>query len=95
MTVFGLTNITERFDMLREIGTLFIVKPENLKSIIQDGALSRVEITFLRPYLMMRSDWNKLSRMERDLFREMNVLVTNSSNSEKADSPSTPVLQQE
>ena len=61
--------------MLREIGSLFIVKPENLKSVIQDGFLARLDISMLRPYLMMRADWTKLSRLERELFHNNRDLV--------------------
>lgn len=65
----GISILAAKFDLLREIGSLFIVKPENLKSIVQEGYLSRIDVSTLHPYLMMRSDWSKLARMERELLQ--------------------------
>lgn len=56
----------ERFDLLREIGSLFIVKPESMRSVVEDGVLSRVEFRLLKPYLQMRWDWSKISKFIED-----------------------------
>ncbi|KAJ3131370.1 Exocyst complex component 5, partial [Irineochytrium annulatum] len=59
-TCFRCQSITERFEMLREIGNLFIVKPENLKTVLSEGYLARIEINLLQPFLMTRTDWAKI-----------------------------------
>jgi hypothetical protein len=69
VTQLGIGVLGEKFDLLREIGALFIVKPENLKTAVQEGYLSRIEVQTLHPYLMMRCDWSKLARMERELLQ--------------------------
>ncbi|KAH9273107.1 hypothetical protein BASA83_004684 [Batrachochytrium salamandrivorans] len=70
---FKITLLEERFDMIKELGNIFIVKPENLKSVINEGYLGRIEMQLLHPYLSLRADWAKLSTIEHELF-EMNAL---------------------
>jgi superfamily II DNA or RNA helicase len=69
VTRLGFAALSERFDLLREIGSLFLVKPENLKAAIQEGYLSRLEVSDIKPYLMLRADWAKIARAERDLLQ--------------------------
>ncbi|KAJ8330382.1 hypothetical protein BDV3_003129 [Batrachochytrium dendrobatidis] len=70
---FKITLLDERFDMIKELGNMFIVKPENLKSVINEGYLGRIEMQLLHPYLSLRADWAKLSKIEHELF-EMNEI---------------------
>lgn len=65
---FKIDLLQERFDMLKEVGNLFIVKPENLKTVINEGYLGRVEHKLLHPFLSLRADWPKLSKIEIELF---------------------------
>ncbi|KND04859.1 uncharacterized protein SPPG_00558 [Spizellomyces punctatus DAOM BR117] len=69
ISLFKIPILHERFDMLKELGNVFVVKPENLKTVIREGHLSRIEITLLHPFLTMRADWNKLGKFEKDLFQ--------------------------
>jgi hypothetical protein len=63
---FNINCLNEKFDLVKEIGNLFIVKPENLKSVIREGHLARLELQLLRPYLELRTDWQKLAKFEKD-----------------------------
>ncbi|KAJ3109202.1 Exocyst complex component 5 [Phlyctochytrium planicorne] len=64
MSYFNQRAVTDRFEMLREIGNLFIVKPENLQTVVSDGYLSRIELGLLLPFLMTRSDWGRIQKFE-------------------------------
>ncbi|KAJ3216736.1 Exocyst complex component 5 [Dinochytrium kinnereticum] len=64
MSFFKQPPITERFEMLREIGNLFIVKPENLHTVLSEGCLGRIEVQLLQPFLMTRSDWGRIQKYE-------------------------------
>lgn len=48
--------------MLRQLGNLFVVQPEVLRSFMREGHLGRVDPALLRPYLMMRGDWSVFGR---------------------------------
>ncbi|KAJ3285564.1 Exocyst complex component 5 [Rhizoclosmatium sp. JEL0117] len=60
---FRIEQLTDKFEMIRELGNLFIVKPDNLQQVINGGHLSRIDITLLTPFLMCRVDWNKLQKL--------------------------------
>lgn len=51
--------------MLRELGNVFMVKPEVLKSLLDDGYLGRVDTKLLLPYVQMREDYKsaKIAKM--------------------------------
>ncbi|KAJ3054447.1 Exocyst complex component 5 [Rhizophlyctis rosea] len=68
IATFRIPSLTECFDMLRELGNLFIVKGETLKTVITQGHLTRIEPILLLPYLQLRGDWSQLARIEKDLF---------------------------
>lgn len=67
--LFNINILNEKFDLLKEIGNLFVVKPENLKSVIREGHLARIELAVIRPYLELRTDWHKLAKFEKDLLK--------------------------
>lgn len=48
--------------MLRQLGNIFIVQPDVLKSYITESFLGRIDARLLRPYLMQRSDWSTFAR---------------------------------
>lgn len=70
---FRIPSLTERFDFLKQLGNLFLVKPENLKTVINEGYLSRIDPQLLLPYLILRSDWSKFEKVEKDLFSKPQV----------------------
>lgn len=55
---FGIPALSDRFDMLRQLGNLFIVQPAVLKSYMRESHLAKVEERLLRPYLLRRADYS-------------------------------------
>lgn len=43
-------------DVLLEVGTLFVIKPEALRDRLRTGTLASVKPADLRPYLLRRED---------------------------------------
>lgn len=58
----GIPPLSDRFDMLRQLGNSFIVQPEVLKSYLTESHLGRLDARLLQPYLMQRSDWQTFAR---------------------------------
>ena len=54
---FSIPSLHERFEFIRQLGNVFLVKPDILKSYITEGYLGRIDATLLRPYLAQRADW--------------------------------------
>ncbi|KAJ3356337.1 Exocyst complex component 5 [Kappamyces sp. JEL0680] len=65
---FRVESLNEYFSVLKELSNLYIVKPENLKMVLQEGYLGRMELSVLHSYLYLRADWSKLARLEKDFF---------------------------
>ena len=65
MNGYQIVIITDRFDMLRQLGNIFIVRPEIIKSYMSESHLARVDGALLRPFLMQRSDYQQYSRKVR------------------------------
>ncbi|KAK1231808.1 Exocyst complex component 5 [Marasmius sp. AFHP31] len=59
---FGIPPLTERFEFIRQLGNVFLVRPEILKSYITEGYLGRIDPTLLKPYLALRSDWGQFEK---------------------------------
>ena len=62
--MFKLPGLDERFEMLRQLGNIFVVKPEILKSILSEGYLARLDPSVLYPYLEKRIDF-KSAKLDR------------------------------
>jgi hypothetical protein len=54
---FSLPPLNDRFEMLRQLGNVFIVQPEILKTYLTESYLARIENRLLRPFVMQRTDW--------------------------------------
>ncbi|KAJ3262614.1 Exocyst complex component 5 [Boothiomyces macroporosus] len=65
---FRVENLDEYFNVLKELCNLYIVKPENLRMVLQEGYLGRMELPVLHSYISLRADWSKLGKLEKDLF---------------------------
>jgi hypothetical protein len=68
--VFGGLNspeLEEKFDFLREIGNLFLVKLENVKSAVSEGMLGQEDPKEMLEYLRVREDWVDMKGVERDM----------------------------
>lgn len=58
ISAFGIPALSDRFEMLRQLGNLFIVQPAVLKSYMRESHLSKIEERLLRPYLLRRADYS-------------------------------------
>jgi len=56
---FGMPVLDERFEFIRQLGNVFLVRPEVLKSYITEDTLGKIDSRLLRPYLAQRSDWGQ------------------------------------
>ncbi|TKY90557.1 hypothetical protein EX895_000555 [Sporisorium graminicola] len=56
---FNIPVLSDRFDMLRQLGNLFIVQASVLKSYMREGHLAKIDERLLRPYLLRRADYAK------------------------------------
>lgn len=63
---FEVPVVTDRFEMLRQLGNLFIVQPAVLKSYMREGHLAKIDEQLLRPYLLRREDYAREVRDLRD-----------------------------
>jgi len=54
---FGLPQLVEKFDILRQIGNLFVVRPENIKGLLEEDLLSKVDRRVLHSCITMRADY--------------------------------------
>ncbi|CED82914.1 Exocyst subunit-Sec10p [Phaffia rhodozyma] len=62
ITAFGIPVLNERFAMLRQLGNLFVVQPEVLKTFMAESYLGQIEPRLLRPYLAQRVDYSTFSK---------------------------------
>lgn len=54
--------LNERFEFVRQLGNVFLIQPDILKSYITEGYLGRIDAALLRPYLAQRSDWGQFEK---------------------------------
>lgn len=68
--------LKERFEMLWELGHVFVVRPENLRSILQEGYLGRLDIKLIYPYITMRADFSsaKIDKLFPDMAKSFTRL---------------------
>ena len=57
IATFNCPALPERFEFICQLGKVFLIDPEPLKSYITESALARIDVRLLRPYLAQRSDW--------------------------------------
>jgi len=50
---WDIVQLAERYDMLVQLGNLFVIEPENIDSLITEGYLAKIEPCLLRPYLIV------------------------------------------
>ncbi|KAG1846794.1 exocyst complex component Sec10-like protein [Suillus subalutaceus] len=56
---FNIPALHERFEFIRQLGNVFLVRPEILRSYITENYLGRIDSALLKPYLAQRSDWGQ------------------------------------
>ena len=66
------------FSFLRELSNILIVKPENLRSVLQEGSLNLIDIRLFYPFIALRSDF-RTSKIEI-LFPEMSSMTNSGIN---------------
>ncbi|KAG0344603.1 Exocyst complex component 5 [Podila humilis] len=86
---WNIPSLNERFEMLRQLGNVFLVKPEILPSVLNEGYLAKVDFKSLYPYLQMRVDF-KTSKIDK-LFEKLNLLTSNSGNTAGTNSRVTQI----
>lgn len=69
--------LTVYFNFLRELSNILMVKPENLRSVLQEGSLNLIDIRLFYPFIALRSDF-KTSKID-SLFPEMTTYTATSS----------------
>ncbi|KAL4081589.1 exocyst complex component Sec10-like protein [Scleroderma yunnanense] len=57
IALFKIPSLAERFEFIRQLGNVFLVRPEILRSYITENYLGRIDSSLLKPYLAQRSDW--------------------------------------
>ncbi|KAF9247387.1 exocyst complex component Sec10-like protein [Melanogaster broomeanus] len=57
VTSFNVSSLVERYEFIRQLGNVFLVRPEILRSYITENYLGRIDSSLLKPYLAQRSDW--------------------------------------
>ncbi|EJD01579.1 exocyst complex protein [Fomitiporia mediterranea MF3/22] len=62
ISTFNCPALPERFEFICQLGKIFLIEPEILKSYITESALSRIDLHLLRPYLAQRSDWQTFEK---------------------------------
>lgn len=60
--------LSERFEFLRQLGNVFLIQPDILRTYITENYLGRIEPALLRPYLAQRADWSKEEKMFEGFF---------------------------
>ena len=64
--MFKIPALNDLYEMLRQLGNIFLVKPEILRSILSEGYLARLDPSMLYPYLEKRVDF-KSAKLDRIL----------------------------
>lgn len=68
---FGIVALDERFEFIRQLGNVFLVRPDILKSYITENYLGRIDASLLKPYLALRSDWGQFEKGFNDAVDEI------------------------
>lgn len=62
VSTFGIPALQERFEFIRQLGQIFLIQPEILKSFITENYLGRIDSSLLKPYIALRSDWGQFEK---------------------------------
>jgi hypothetical protein len=62
ISTFSIPALNDRFEFIRQLGNIFLVRPEILKSYITENYLGRIDSSLLRPFLAQRSDWSQIEK---------------------------------
>lgn len=62
ISTLGILALDDRFEFIKQLGNVFLVRPEILKSYITENSLGRIDVSLLKPYLTLRSDWGQFEK---------------------------------
>lgn len=62
ITAYSIPVLNDRYDMLRQLGNVYLVQPEILKSYLNESYLARIDNRLLRPFVQQRTDYNDFSK---------------------------------
>ncbi|KAG2013827.1 exocyst complex component protein [Coprinopsis cinerea AmutBmut pab1-1] len=62
ISTFGIPALQERFEFIRQLGQIFLIQPEILKSFITENYLGRIDSSLLKPYITLRSDYGQFEK---------------------------------
>jgi len=62
ISTLGILTLDDRFEFIKQLGNVFLVRPEILKSYITENSLGRIDVSLLKPYLALRSDWGQFEK---------------------------------
>ncbi|KAF8514881.1 exocyst complex component Sec10 [Hysterangium stoloniferum] len=68
IATFNMPALSERFEFIRQLGNVFLIQPDILRTYITENYLGKIEPALLRPYLAQRAEWNKEEKMFEGLF---------------------------
>jgi len=67
ISTFGIPALQERFEFIRQLGQIFLIQPEILKTFITENYLGRIDATLLKPYITLRSDYGQFEKGFNDV----------------------------
>jgi len=53
----GIPSLDEQFAILRDLANIYLVPPENLRSLLEESTLTKMDIEDLHTYVKLRSDF--------------------------------------
>ncbi|KAJ7228478.1 exocyst complex protein [Mycena pura] len=62
IATFGIPALYDRFEFIRQLGNIFLVRPDILKTYITEDYLGRVDASLLKPYIALRSDYSQFEK---------------------------------
>lgn len=90
---WNIPSLNDRFELLRQLGNVFLVKPEILPSVLNEGYLAKVDFKSLYPYLQMRVDF-KSSKIDKLFEKKLNLTNSNGNGSGPASNGATSRMAQ-
>lgn len=57
VSMFKIPALNDRFEVLRQISNLYIVKPENLKTLLDEGVFLRMDSRVIHQFVANRADY--------------------------------------
>lgn len=59
VAIFKIPEVNERFELLRQLANIYVVLPENLKELTEEGVLVRLDPMVLHAFVALRADYKQ------------------------------------